>query len=640
MNGVRDRSGMKTHIWRIVIGALFVSAGGVGLVVWLRGDGAAIIVVAALLLGIWLCAGRVGYPAATAIVFVWTLAVWMLVGELVRAAPTSSTAWGWVFLVAACMPMVIGIIVRLVVRGDGVRLAHELRLRPELILGALAGTLAMAFSVALAYKRFGGNGMAWALSGDSRNTIQSAGDMFPTISGGQGLIVDPTMTLYSALAVVGSRPDATFSSGAALLDHAILTLSTFEFGVIALITIASAGLLVQVAGARRVPVFAVIGASLAPLLGIGIGIGLQDGFVSAFLAIALVTLSFTLAALAVKRETRPGVRLLSLATIAMVVALLLFTWAYAIVAVVPALVFVLILSWRAWSKWMRIIVLGAGVVALLGLASFMPRWIHHTLDNNVFGMSGTIVSPTPWLLILLPLTFLLCAMWRGHRETRQIFVIVAVTGVLVASMVVFICYIPEGPPGYPYYAAKLTWIWAASVLGLVFVPAALAFGRRESATIAKPQWFGSESAAKATGGVLLTLLVLLGVRFASPLESPVFVVQPLPLSIASPIADGWVNPSAGAVGIARRAAEVDNAVVFGVADPGNDRLANFWLNVIPSNQGVDFKGWAYYTTGEITSLCDLLNRDSSRTVVTVDAGLAERVKDDCQIANPKIVIIG
>jgi hypothetical protein len=384
----------------------------------------------------------------------------------------------------------------------------------------------------------------------------------------------------------------------------------------------------------------VIGASLAPLFGVGIGIGLQDGFVSALLAIAIVTLSLTLAALAVARDCQPGLRFLVTLTIAIALALLLFTWAYAIVAVVPSLAFVVVWSWRSWLPWMRFVIVVGSIVAGLGLASFMPRWIHHTININVFAMAGTIVSPNPWLLVVVPIFFGLGAMWFRQRETRRVFGLMFATGIAVAVAVVIICYAPPGPPGFPYYAAKLTWIWLASILGLFFVPVAAAFGAR-SVVFARLGGFGRSLrgvgiTTSALGACLLTVLVLFGVRFASPLESPVLAAQPLPFGIWSPISRGWVNPAAGAVGVARRAAAFDNAVVFGITDPGNDRLANFWLDLVPSNQGGDFKGWAYYTAGDLASLCDLLTRDATRTVVTVNPGIAKSIQSSCHIENPKV----
>jgi hypothetical protein len=627
---------------RLIAAGIAVAAFVLGLIVWASGGGAAILVATAVVTGIVLCAGRLGYPAATAVVVIWSLAVWTVAGEAASVGPSSATIWNWVFLVAACLPVVVGLAVRLAFVDGATQLARDLRLRPELIAAALAGTAAMVVAVGVAWKRFGLDGMAWAMSGDARNTIQSAAEMFPEIIGGRGIVIDPTMTLYSTLAIIGSRPESGFASGAALLDHSIITLATFELGAIALMTIASAGLLVQVAGARQLPVVAVIAASLAPLLGIGIGVGLQDGFVSAFLAIAIITLSMILAALALGRDCRPGIRLLAAATIAVAVFLLLFTWAYAIAAVVPLLALVLLWSWRTWSRRVRLMVLSAIVVVAAGLGSFLPRWIEHTIGNRVFSMSGTIVAPTTWLLLLIPLIFGLLALLYGSRDMRRFFLAATIAGIAVAVTVAVICYSPEGPPGYPYYAAKLTWIWSASVIGLVFVPVALVVrGARRAQEIEAPARRSrnqSDVAVTAAGAILMTLIMLIGVRFASPLESPVLVIQPMPVALSSPIAKGWSNPAAGAVAIARQAATIDNAVVFGVTDPGNDRLANFWLDLIPSNRGGDFKGWAYYTTGDITSLCDLLSRDPQRTVVTRDAELEQQIRLTCQIPDPRVAL--
>ena len=607
-----------------------------GLLVWAQGGGAAMLVVVAMIIGVGLSGGRLGYPAATAVVVIWTLAAWTVTGEAIRMGPPSATLWNGVLLGAAFLPILVGLVVRLAFPDGAVRLAWDLRRRPAVIVGALAGAVAMLGTVGIAAERYGVNGMAWAMSGDARNTMQSALDVFPSVIGGQGIATYPMMALYSALAVVGSRPDSTGEPGTATLDHAITTLAAFECGVIALMTIASAGLLIQVMGARRVPLAAVVGASLAPLLGLGIGIGLQDGFVSAFPAIVIVTLSMTLAAVAADRGCSPGIRFLMAATIVVAAAVLLFTWAFVIVAVVPLLVLVVLWSWRTSPRWMRLVAIGAAVVAGLGLASFMPEWIRNTLENHVFALSGAIVAPSPWLLVLIPVFFGACALWQGQQGTRRILLAATFSGLAVAGMVAFICYSADGPPGYPYYAAKLTWIWSASVLGLAFVPVAFAFSADGGLWVSgRPRL-----AASAVGAVLLTVLVLIGVRFASPVESPLLAIQPMPFSTTSPIVDGWLRPSVGTVGIARRAAEVDNAVVFGATDPGDERLANFWLNLVPTNRANDFKGWADLTAGDMASLCDLLNRDPSRTVITANPDLAGTIRTDCGIPNPRVVILG
>ena len=330
--------------------------------------------------------------------------------------------------------------------------------------------------------------------------------------------------------------------------------------------------------------------------------------------------------------------------IALACIVVLFTWAYVVVGLLPLLLAVIWWSWRAWSRWMRIVVVGTALVGSAGLLTFMPRWIHHTIGNNVFSMTGTIVAPTTWLLVIAAFGIVALICWPGQHGGRR-FLVAALAATLAATaMVLLIIYEPAGPPGYPYYAAKLTWVWTASILPLAFVPVIYVFGRGRRSSVTASAGLGlrgvRSDALALIGAGAMAIAILVGVRTFSTLDSPFLVIQPIPWSWSSPIANGWTNPSVGAVAAARAAANTPNAVVYGVTDPGNDRLANFWLNVIPDNAGGDFKGWAYYTTGDIASICDLLSRDPTRTVVTRDAGIEKTIREACRISAPRVKIIG
>lgn len=613
--------------WSVV--ALIVLV--VGLAAWVAGYGGWPLVVAALAVGVLIAGRRLGLPAAIALTVIWSLGWWTLVGEVVLMGPASDTAWQWVLGFSAAGPVAVGFVLHALVPADVPRTSVSWRHAAA----ALVGPVAFLIAVGIALRRFGMDGLGWAMSGDARNTIQSAREMFPTVIGGQGITIDPTIALYSLLAVIGSRPGGG-GSEPVVFDQAIVTLAATVAIAVVLMCLSSAALLVQAVGDRRVPVAAVVGASVAPLLGIGIGVGLQDGFVSALMAIVIVTSSLVVAALALAPDCDPRVRLIALASLVVAMGLLLFTWAYASVAVLPLLVAVVVYAWRGWDRAPRAIVMVGGALTLAALLSFMPRWIDHTITNNVFGMTGTIVAPTVWLLLIIVAALAVPVLLLREDCGRPFLIAALAAALAVTAFVTLIIYQPPGPPGYPYYAGKLTWVWSAAVLGLAFLPVVYAVDGRADA-----ERTGTARGGRAgLCGVLLVLMVLMGLRFASSLDSPVLATQPIPPAAFSQIARGWTNPSAAAVSAARQAAQTPNVVVWDINDPGNDRLSNFWLDLIPSNRGGDLKGWAYLTSGELPSLCDLLSRDPTRTVVTLNPDLEGDIRRTCGIAQPNVRVLG
>ena len=76
---------------RLIAAGIAVAAFVLGLILWASGGGAAILVATAVVTGIVLCAGRLGYPAATAVVVIWSLAVWTVAGEAASVGPSSAT---------------------------------------------------------------------------------------------------------------------------------------------------------------------------------------------------------------------------------------------------------------------------------------------------------------------------------------------------------------------------------------------------------------------------------------------------------------------------------------------------------------------------------------------------------------------
>jgi hypothetical protein len=136
------------------------------------------------------------------------------------------------------------------------------------------------------------------------------------------------------------------------------------------------------------------------------------------------------------------------------------------------------------------------------------------------------------------------------------------------------------------------------------------------------------------------LVTLFFIQQVSPVWSPLVSYSLLPRSWDSLILSGWSAPSVPAVDYALRVGETGKpAVIWNVTDAGNDRIANFLLDLYPQNQADDFKGWAYFQTPDISSLCDLLKRDPTRTVFTRDVLLPESISANCGIEDPQFEVI-
>jgi hypothetical protein len=613
----------------------------VGTVQWSSGDGASVLVVGGLCLGIALATRTLTFPIALAVVVVWSLATWLAAGVVDRMLLLKSDATPWVLFLAALSPFVIGAVVAGVGALSKKRRKRRKRRKRELsLLWALSGSAVFALVVVRTIGLYHRSGISWALAGDVRNSVQEFHIQYvsptgPTLS---PTSLSPHAVLFGLLDVLQSGPSAANRQFADQVYLSLASIAVVTVIAVLLACAASAALLMQVtrgtaAGDRR---WAVIGASLAPLLGIGIGVGIIDGFTTALLVIPVITLCLCLATAALQRDLNIAMRLVLLSTLVAGTIVCALLWAIASPPVVSLLVFTAVYTWQRLGRRSRTI----GVVLALIAAAFAGFVFygmgHQLLTSGILDLGGSVSNVSSIMLLIWPLVVLASLVgvpWAtAWRVAGPYFLSTAVAFLCVA----FIVYDNPSAPSWKYYAIKLAWIWLAATLGLLLLPAARAAGALKrtpvSTTNRKSAGFSRHVPLAATA--LVTLLLI---QQVSPVWSPLVSYNLLPRSWDSLILSGWSAPSVPAVDYALRVGETGKpAVIWNVTDPGNDRIANFLLDLYPQNQADDFKGWAYFQTSDISSLCDLLRRDPSRTVFTRDATLRDSVNVNCGIVDPTI----
>ncbi len=611
-----------------------------GVAVWFAGYGTGPLIAVSLVAGSLLAARNQPLPRAITAVVVWSLFAWFAGPLALRVLPLGYVITAGCLVLLAASPIAIGVAIgRLGAGQPGVARGHAREVvRPERVLAVLAGTILVTLLAGAAIMRFGFAGVAWAMSGDARNHVVATAFMYPPDFSGMGILRDPASAFYGLMTVAAANPD---KAGLATIDLVRLSVAGIFSVTLLAVCLGSVagGLLLMQLGAllRRYSTWPVAGASLAATTGIGASVALIDGFTTALLASAIIGFGLVAAVSFVGPDARGRNHAIDAATVFAAFALTAATWTYAAAGLVLVAAFVAVRGWRRWSVRGRLVLLGLAVVAAAVAAQLLPGWIRLIREQDAFGLFGSIIAPNPMWLAFVPAVVAATVLVYGAKRLRTAVLPYAAGYVGALILVAIMVYMPEGPPQWFYYASKLTWTWTAATVGLLFLPVLVL---SERAGVAR------SALRSATAGVAIaSIAVLLLIRALSPTDSPIWTFDPVSRDIRSTLAQGWNAPNAGAVDGLLAALQVPGpSVVWAVTDAGNDRLANFWLEVDPTtlevNTANDFRGWAYFQTAEMASLCDLLSRNPDRTVVTRDPAVSEQIVATCRIPNPKVLVIG
>ncbi len=625
----------QSRVRSFALGGMTLLAYAGGGALWWNGFGTGALMGVSLIVAVLLVSRRLSPPLAIAYVVIWSYFTWFLVPMVLRVVPLTSSQSEAALLVSTAAPILVGGVLLKCVddKGAGQQAVAARTSVAELWSMMSGGLLLLAFA-ALALLRNGFGGIAWVMSGDARNHVVATSQVFPQGFSGMGLTTDPTSAFFGLMTTAAVRSPGMPESSVAHVHVMLAGLFAVTLAGAMLTAIANGALLMQfVARLRNRSAVPVLAASLASTSGIGIGVGLLDGFTTAIAVIPLLTLALVIG-IGDCQRARAGASSMS-GVLALGAGLLVvtFMWSYAAVAIVGIIIAVVWCQWRLWSPLWRAINIAVAALTLLVGARLLPPWVSTVMGNNGLGLPGSIVSPTPYWAVIAP-AVVLCTVLvvRDRWLSSAIKPYLAATCAFVV-LLAFMVYQPPGPPQWFYYAAKLTWVWSSATLGLLLLPLCVVASRLRKRTV-----------RAATGVLIGTLLVLLLVRIVSPTDSPVLSFDPISRDIHSNIVDGWNAPNSTSVNVLMKALGASKPVVVsGVVDPGNDRLTNFWLEADPStreaNLADDFRGWAYYEAGDMASLCTLLVRNPSRIVITRDALLETSIQRDCKVPRPDVVLL-
>ena len=497
--------------------------------------------------------------------------------------------------------------------------------------------------------------VAWAMGGDARNHARMARELLG--DGGMTLefLRSAPAGANAFTAILAGAGGRDVAAGHLLLDDANALADTYVRAAIAgAAMLAAAGLESRPRAARAarltLPTAGVVliagAGAVAPLL---LGTTLADGFMSAYVVIALV-----LAALVLGLRTLAEPRALPVAVPLLVVAtgLTLATWP--VVVVLPMALLVLVTVVRtapagvaapaSRSNRAARLLAAVSVVGMVGV--LVVSWASL---RSAFGLPGAIAPPAGWLLpaLLLVAAAVALAPWArtsspgpdDEPTLRRVLAVPVVVGAAGAVTVLGLRVLADGPGlGWSYYAYKTSWLVACCLVWVPLVPLAAAAARWATPDAGAA---GRRLTAVRTAGVAAAAAaVALAVGNATAAPEPLFAA-----------ARGWASPSAQAVGDAVEAADRGGPFVFWAwSDIGNDRLANFWAALAWStdDDGLwianpaaeqSFAVWGYFADGATTSmLCDLVLAEPDITVYTRDADLDLDLEASCPGADPDIVV--
>jgi hypothetical protein len=491
-------------------------------------------------------------------------------------------------------------------------------------------------------------GVAWAMSGDSRNEVFT----MRSILAGGGLtvhqlraypaVVDNLMALISAAGGrTGLRP------GDLMLHDAQAVASTYVLAGIAVALLLVAALIELLPGAARssptqVPLgtLVVLSAcaitSASPLV---LGTALNGGFVDAYATLPVV-ISALVVALRFCSEPSP----LPLAVLGLATIVTLFSWSILAIAPGALVVFVAVLAlrqstrerspWRASWPW-----IGAGIVGMGGLLVTIGVVVSQRDRLRAqFVVPGAIITPQTRLIDILGLLALGLAL-TGRDRVRWLqmgaSLVVVIAGVITLRWLISL---PQSGTAWTYYAVKTLWLTVSALIWLGFAPVLLAIIARSTASSGR-RW--RTETVSVVGAASWSGVVLIIIGFGTT------ATDPLPMARA-----GWDQPSAAVVAEVVAAANTyPRFVLWQWADIGNERLGNFWASLawdstpdgtlIPYPPGLPggLELWAYFETGSMSQLCTVVKAVPDITVITANSHLPSQLQPVCPRAVAKIVVV-
>jgi hypothetical protein len=493
-------------------------------------------------------------------------------------------------------------------------------------------------------------GIAWAMSGDSRNhamivraIIDSGGLTVGELKSYPSLVNGVTAVLSVADGRSGLRP------GDLMVHDARAVADTFVLAITGVATLSMAAVYQFVGPAvrrqRRLPVavgvtlLACAGVAVTPLV---LGTALNEGFLSAYGALPIALAVVVLALELCDRPSLPLLLLLGVGT-----GMTLFGWTMlAIVPVVASAVVAgvylrrVLVHRRALGCYLRerwIWVLAAGfsfgLVGALMAATFVQRRV---LEQQLV-LPGAIVPVSQDLLVVVGLVAvgLFCVV-PGTLLRVRLLVPVATVAVGIATVHWINAISHNQGPTWIYYAAKTEWIIVCAFCWVAFVPMAV-YGSRVGATAGERRWQPVLGTVQALAFSAVVYAVL---TTTTPLTSPVALAF-----------RGWFQPVAPEVSVAQRIGNLGHPyVVWHYVNGGDDRLANFWSGLAwdttatglrhdyPVGRYSSFIEWAYLAPDAPGSLCTLARATPGLVVVTSDPSLRGAFDAACPSNGARVVV--
>ena len=616
--------------------ALIIAVGVGG---WLLGIGAWITVTVAFAAAVVVAARSMRFPVALVLVTATAFSLFFLAGVADRLGlvPDGTGGQG-VLVVLGLIPLVGAILVARVssLRGEISQVTPWMTL---IASGVAPAVFLLAAAVTRA--RYGINGVYWTLGGDARLHI----DEFLLRHGpgaGPADALSPWSTFHGLMLALTARPDRASASVSALTVDAIEASWAATLLAAALTSVAASAVVVSVAdriGSRAL--IAIIVAGFLPLMGIGLGVSVLLGFTTALAVIPLVTLSLIAAMELTRAEQAPVLRILLLLAAFALAVLVLFGWSFAAAAPLAVAMFALLVAWRGLGRRGRVLIGALVIVSALGAGPAVLRFATTLRETSPLDWEGSMAPIAPALLAVTPLVTVAVIGDLRRRDLWLRMAPIIVGSVATAVLVTYMAYSYAAGPTWSYYASKTAWVWIAASLGVVALPLVrLASGfvspensRRDASTSAhRGRCLGAIAGLLAAGAVTL----LVG-QTLSPAASPVANVTLLPWSVNRPMLDGGYIPTPTATKDALFAGETGQpAVIWESGDPGNDRLANFILELYPWNKADDFRTWASQSDGSTAWLCELMARNPERVVYARSATIREALIVECGIPNPRV----
>jgi hypothetical protein len=603
------------------------------------GIGAAVLVAGALLL-------RHAFPRVlpSAAPTAWCAAVLLQIGLLLVglvALPligADVVTRGSAFAVLL-LPAVVGavVLVGLPAREDAER--EPLPWFDVVLAGITAGVLLTAWWLE---SRSPGTGHAWAMSGDARNHVLN---MRQVIEQGGATLASLQSYPLTANAIGGTLAVAAGRSGlppGTLLLHDVEALASLYVLIALAVSVLFAAVTAMVVTLRSRPVSSpllapvLVVAALLPTTALVSMTGLRDGFLTAYLGLAVLLAAV---GLALAGAARPS------AVLALLVGasapLLLTVWSVLALLVVPVTCLLAWLALRApaaaagagGERW-RLPLLGLAL--LLGLVPLGVFYAEIDTLSAAFALPGAVIRPDAALLVLLVLTAAAAVAVAQEPPVRRAALsalTVLTTGVPVIAWLE--SFQPESAD-WGYYGSKTLWILGSAYLWLLLVPAVLV-----AVDVAARR--GASAFACGVGAVALAVMAPVVADVTTPLENPV-----------RSAAAGWEQPASVNVPTLQEFGDAGDPFAFWywavpTSYTGDDRIGNFWAAAIwgttkagaPVNVGGlpgGPRAWAYSSSGDIEELCTLARAVPGLRVVTKDTGVEGLLRSTCSDASAVVVL--